>query len=127
MVLRGAGGVGAVYGLSPMAGSEITSLGGGALRPRATANGGTPGELAPPNNGGVTVALPIAKISRKQRDLITAGVFMRREFLGFHLEVKGKRRRLDRRIAFVGDSTENVSSAPARAGPTMSRTPTKWS
>jgi len=67
----------------------MISLGGGALRPRATAHGGTPGKLVPPNKAGVTVTLPIAKASRKQRDLITAGVFMRRGFLRFYLEAKG--------------------------------------
>src|SRR5258708_23530362 len=79
MVLRGEGGAGGVYCGSPTVESEIISLGGGALRPRATAHGGTVGGVVPPNKAGVTVALPIAKASRKQRDLITVGVFMRRE------------------------------------------------
>jgi hypothetical protein len=59
------------------------------LRPSATANGGTPGELVPPNAMGGITALLTAKVSRKQRDLITAGVFMRRDFLRFYLEAKG--------------------------------------
>ena len=79
MVLRGGGVAGAVYGANPTVGSERISVGGGALRPRATAHGGTPGGVVPPNKAGVTVTLPIAKASRKQRDLITVDVFMRRE------------------------------------------------
>ena len=79
MVLRGEGGAGGVYCGSPTVESEIISLGGGALRPRATAHGGTPGGVVPPNKAGVTVALPIAKARRKHRDLITVDVFMRRE------------------------------------------------
>ena len=72
-----------------MVGSEITNLGGGALRPSATANGGTPGELVPPNAVGAIIALLMAKVSRKQRDLITAGVFMRRVFFcGFTLKLR---------------------------------------
>ena len=78
-MLSGGGGAGAVYCATPTLGSEKISLGGGALRPRATAHGGTPGGVVPPNRAGVTVTLPIAKASRKQRDLVTVDVFMRRE------------------------------------------------
>src|ERR1700722_1455316 len=79
MVLRGAGVAGAVNCGCPTVGSERISLGGGALRPRATAHGGTPGGVVPPNKAGVIITLPIAKASRKRRDLITVEVFMRRE------------------------------------------------
>ncbi len=71
MVLRGAGGAEGTYGGRPLVGSEITNLGGGALRPRTTADGGTFGELVPPNKLGVIAALPITRVSRKKRDPVT--------------------------------------------------------
>jgi len=86
MVLRGAGGAEGTYGGRPLVGSEITNLGGGALRPRTTADGGTFGELVPPNKLGVIAALPITRVSRKKRDPVTVAVFMRRFFCCFTLQ-----------------------------------------
>ena len=59
----------------------MTSLGGVVLRPSTTADGGTSGELVAPNNVEVTAVLPIAKASRKKRDLVLVGVFMKTDFL----------------------------------------------
>ena len=86
VVLRGAGGAEGTYGGRPLVGSEITNLGGGALRPRTTADGGTFGELVPPNKLGVIAALPITRVSRKKRDPVTVVVFMSRFFCCFTLQ-----------------------------------------
>ena len=63
-----------------MVGSEMTSLGGVVLRPSTTADGGTSGDPVPPNSVEVTAVLPIAKASRKKRDLVSVGVFMKTDF-----------------------------------------------
>jgi hypothetical protein len=86
IVLRGAGGAGGTYGGRPLVGSEITNLGGGALRPSTIADGGTFGEPVPPNKAGVIAALPITKVSRKKRDPVTVVVFMRRVLCCFTLQ-----------------------------------------
>ena len=72
-VLRGAGGFGGTYGGRFLVGSEIAGLGGGAFRPSTTADDGT---ALSPSSVGVTVPLPITKVSRKQRDAMTVGIFI---------------------------------------------------
>ena len=68
---RGAGGFGGTYGV--LVGSEITRLGGGAFRPSTIADGGT---ALSPSRVGVIAQLPITKVSRKQRDAMTVGIFI---------------------------------------------------
>ena len=70
-VLREAGGFGGTYGV--LVGSEITRLGGGAFKPSTTADGGT---ALSPSRVGVIAQLPITKVSRKQRDAMTVGIFI---------------------------------------------------
>ena len=89
IVLRGAGGAGGTYAGRPLVGSEITNLGGGALRPSTTADGGTFGEPVPPNKVGVIAALPVTKVSRKKRDPVTVVVFMREVSLPLYVAVRG--------------------------------------
>ena len=72
-VHRGSGGLGGTYGRRFLAGSEMTRLGGGAFRPSATAAGGT---ALSPSRVGVVAQLPTPKVSRKQQDAVTDGIFI---------------------------------------------------
>lgn len=76
VLLKGFGGAGGTYGERPLVGSEICKEGGGALSPSRTADEGTPGELVPADSVGLIATLPIAKVSRRQRDAITVGIFI---------------------------------------------------
>ena len=82
-VLRGAGGFGGTYGL--LVGSEMTRLGGGAFRPSTTADGGT---ALSPSSVGVIAPLPITKVSRKQRDAMTVGIFIGGRLLPLRVAVR---------------------------------------
>jgi hypothetical protein len=86
-VFKGAGGFGGTYGGRFLVGSAITSLGGGDLRPSATADGGTFGKLVPPNSEGMIAGLPIAKMSRKKRDPIAVDIFIGGNFCRFLLQL----------------------------------------
>jgi hypothetical protein len=76
VLLKGLGGAGGTYRETPLVGSETTNDGGGVLRPSRTADEGTPGELVPANSVGLIATLPIAKVSRRQRDAILVGIFI---------------------------------------------------
>jgi hypothetical protein len=103
-VLRAAGDFGGTYGF--LVGSEMTRLGGGAFRPSTTADEGT---ALSPNSVGVTAPLPITKVSRKQRDAMTVGIFIEGGFRRFALQL-GKRRSLRKGIALTGNTWGNAIS-----------------
>jgi hypothetical protein len=89
VLLRGFGGAGGTYGATAWVESEIANEGGGALRQSRTADEGTPGELAPANSVGLIATLPIAKVSRRQRDAITVGIFIGGRSFSLRVPVRG--------------------------------------
>jgi hypothetical protein len=89
VLLKGFGGAGGTYGETPLVGSEICKEGGGALRPSRTADEGTPGELVPADSVGLIATLPIAKVSRRQRDAITVGIFIGGRSFSLRVPFKG--------------------------------------